>query len=42
VLRSGDGVDEPALRDFLRAYHFVDELPKTATLRGRRAAIATQ
>jgi fatty-acyl-CoA synthase len=59
VLRSGGGVDEAALRDFVRsrlahfkcprAYHFVDELPKTATgkiqkfvLRGRRAAIAAQ
>ncbi len=59
VLRTRDGVDEAALRDFVRsrlahfkcprAYHFVDELPKTATgkiqkfvLRGRRAAIAAQ
>jgi fatty-acyl-CoA synthase len=59
VLRSGDGIDEAALREFVRArlahfkcpraYHFVDELPKTATgkiqkfvLRGRRAAIAAQ
>jgi fatty-acyl-CoA synthase len=41
VLRAGDGVDEAALREFVRsrlahfkcprAYHFVDELPKTAT-----------
>ncbi|HTL36043.1 MAG TPA: long-chain-fatty-acid--CoA ligase [Kofleriaceae bacterium] len=59
VLRSRDGVDEAALRDFVRsrlahfkcprAFHFVDELPKTATgkiqkyvLRGKRAAIAAQ
>jgi fatty-acyl-CoA synthase len=59
VLRAHESVDEPALREFVRsklahfkcprAYHFVDELPKTATgkiqkfvLRGRRAAIASQ
>jgi fatty-acyl-CoA synthase len=59
VLRAGERVDDAALREFVRArlahfkcpraYHFVDELPKTATgkiqkfvLRGRRAAIATQ
>jgi fatty-acyl-CoA synthase len=59
VLRAGDRVDEAVLREFTRsrlahfkcprAFHFVDELPKTATgkiqkyvLRGRRAAIAAQ
>jgi fatty-acyl-CoA synthase len=59
VLRSDQVVDEPALREFVRsrlahfkcprAYHFVPELPKTATgkiqkfvLRGHRAAIAAQ
>ncbi len=59
VLRSQETVDEATLRDFVRsrlahfkcprAYHFVGELPKTATgkiqkfvLRGRREAIATQ
>jgi fatty-acyl-CoA synthase len=59
VLRPGAAVDAPALREFVRsrlahfkcpsAFHFVDELPKTATgkvqkfvLRGRRAAINPQ
>src|SRR5438132_1038825 len=59
VLRAHESVGEAALRDFVRSrlahfkcprgFHFVDELPKTATgkiqkfvLRGRRAAIATQ
>ncbi len=59
VLRAHESVDEAALREFVRsrlahfkcprAYHFVDELPKTATgkiqkfiLRGHRAAIAAQ
>jgi fatty-acyl-CoA synthase len=59
VLRAHESVDESTLREFVRsrlahfkcprAYHFVDELPKTATgkiqkfvLRGRRAAIAAQ
>jgi len=59
VLRSGASVDAPALRDYVRsrlahfkcptAYHFVTELPKTATgkvqkfvLRGGRAAISAQ
>jgi fatty-acyl-CoA synthase len=59
VLRPGESVSESALREFARttlahfkvpsAYHFVNELPKTATgkiqkfvLRGRQAAIAKQ
>jgi fatty-acyl-CoA synthase len=59
VLRAGASADATALRDFVRArlahfkcpqgFHFVDELPKTATgkvqkfvLRGRRAGIVTQ
>jgi len=59
VLRAGVEVTEDELRDFARrtlahfkvptAYHFVSELPKTATgkiqkfvLRGRRSAIARQ
>src|SRR5205085_11098584 len=59
VLRAGASPCGEALRTFVRerlahfkcprAFHFVDELPKTATgkikkfvLRGRRAAIATQ
>jgi fatty-acyl-CoA synthase len=59
VLRAQATVDEGTLREFVRArlahfkcpraFHFVDELPKTATgkiqkfvLRGRRSAIATQ
>jgi fatty-acyl-CoA synthase len=57
VLRPGGNTDEPALREFVRArlahfkcpkgFHFVPELPKTATgkvqkfvLRGRRPGIA--
>jgi fatty-acyl-CoA synthase len=59
VLRAGISTDAPTLREFLRsrlahfkcpqAFHFVAELPKTATgkvqkfvLRGRRPGIATQ
>lgn len=59
VMRAGEVVDESALREFARgalahfkvpsAFHFVTELPKTATgkiqkfvLRGRHAAIARQ
>jgi fatty-acyl-CoA synthase len=59
VLRAHETLDESVLREFVRSrlahfkcprvYHFVDELPKTATgkvqkfaLRGRRAAIAAQ
>jgi len=59
VVRPGSGVSEPELREFARgvlahfkvpsAFHFVDELPKTATgkiqkfvLRGGRAAISQQ
>jgi fatty-acyl-CoA synthase len=59
VLRGGASVDEPALHEFVRArlahfkcpaaFHFINELPKTATgkvqkfvLRGGRAAISTQ
>ena len=59
VLRPGAGVSEPELREFARgvlahfkvpsAFHFVGELPKTATgkiqkfvLRGGRAAISKQ
>jgi fatty-acyl-CoA synthase len=59
VLRPGEAVGEASLRDFARgalahfkvpsAFHFVSELPKTATgkiqkfvLRGRHAAIARQ
>ena len=59
VLRSGAAVDAPTLREWVRsrlahfkcpsAYHFVDELPKTATgkvqkfvLRGGRSAISAQ
>jgi fatty-acyl-CoA synthase len=59
VLRAGANASETALREFVRArlahfkcprgFHFVSELPKTATgkiqkfvLRGRRPAIATQ
>ena len=59
VLRSGASVDAPTLREYVRsrlahfkcptAYHFVNELPKTATgkvqkfvLRGGRSAISAQ
>jgi fatty-acyl-CoA synthase len=59
VLRKGVSVDAPALREFVRsrlahfkcpsAFHFVSELPKTATgkvqkfvLRGRRSAVSPQ
>ena len=59
VLRSGASVDAPTLREYVRsrlahfkcptAYHFVTELPKTATgkvqkfvLRGGRSAISAQ
>ncbi len=59
VLRNGASVDAPALREYVRsrlahfkcpaAYHFVNELPKTATgkvqkfvLRGGRSAISAQ
>ncbi len=59
VVRGGASVDAPALREYVRsrlahfkcpsAYHFVNELPKTATgkvqkfvLRGGRSAISAQ
>ena len=59
VLRNGASVDAPTLREYVRsrlahfkcptAYHFVNELPKTATgkvqkfvLRGGRSAISAQ
>jgi fatty-acyl-CoA synthase len=59
VLRSGASVDAPTLREYVRsrlahfkcptAYHFVSELPKTATgkvqkfvLRGGRSAVSPQ
>jgi fatty-acyl-CoA synthase len=58
-LRTGASVDAPALREYVRArlahfkcptaYHFVNELPKTATgkvqkfvLRGGRSAVSAQ
>ena len=59
VLRSGASVDAPTLHEYVRsrlahfkcpsAYHFVNELPKTATgkvqkfvLRGGRSAVSAQ